>query len=148
MRPLFVSCLVLVLAAEAHAVYYAGNPTVGFRVDRPAGDYDDGAVDVDKLRVHHCGGGYTDYDVSAVVDPVAGHEVTIAGGDHCSLTWFWDSDVVIDGTGASGAFTVEATADSVTIPLDTEIDPVLLTPWSVTSGTMGGGGPWILTYVD
>lgn len=136
------------LALDAHAFVFLGNPDVGFRVDRPQGDYVDGSVILEKLRIHHCGGGYTDYTVDKVVDPVEGYDVTISGGDHCYATWFWDSDMEIDGDGVAGPYTVEYTGSTATVTLSNDIDWVALSPWSVVSGTMVGGGPKLLTWVE
>src|SRR5688500_4630841 len=47
---------ILLAGAPAHAVWYFGNPVITFRVDRPADDYLEGSVVLDKVRVHHCGG--------------------------------------------------------------------------------------------
>jgi hypothetical protein len=135
-------------AAPAGATLYTGNPDLGFRVDRPQGDYTDGEVVLDKVRVHHCGGGSTDYDIDETVDPVEGYSLTISGGDHCGVTWFWDSDLDIDGSGSYGTFTVRFSEASTGVTLDTEIDPVALTPYEVVSGTMSGGGPWLLTWIE
>ena len=140
--------LSLLLLASAHATLYFGNPNLGFRVDRPAGDYVAGSVTLDKVRVHHCGGGFTDYEVDSVIDPVAGYTLTIAGGDHCALTFAWASALVIEGHGSLGPFTVRYAAGATTVPLSEEIAPVALTPYSVASGSMSGGAPWLLAFVE
>lgn len=143
-----LALVTLVAPPAAEALIYFGNPQLGFRVDRAQGDYVDGSVYLDKARVHHCGGDYTDYDVSQTVDPVAGHKLTIAGGDHCYVTWYWGGTMTIEGGSGSGAYTLEVYDATTTVTLAEDIDPVALEDWAVVSGTMSDGGPWVLTYVQ
>jgi hypothetical protein len=144
MRHVLLLSLGLLLAANAHAIVYMGNPEVGFRVDRPQGDYVDGSVTLDKLVVHHCGGGSTTYEVDATVDPVAGHHVAIDAGKHCGLTFYWASVIEVNGP----SYVVEHDAATTSVTLSEDIAPVLLSPCDVTSGSMSGGCPWLLVYVD
>jgi len=147
MRHTAVSLSILVglgFAVDASAVIYLGNPELGFRVDRPQGDYIDGSVTLDKVVVHHCGGGSTTYPVDETVDPVAGHQLDIDAGNHCSVTFHWDSVIEVDGPG----YTVEHSASTTSLLLDDDIDPKLLSSCTVTSGTMSGGCPWLLVYID
>jgi hypothetical protein len=132
------------LSAPAHAFIYVGNPSLGFRVDRPQADYVDGAVHLDKIRVHHCGGGYTDVTVDQTLDPVALNHVAIPAGDHCSLTWYWGGDLDVDGA----SYTVRYAEATTTVVLDAEIPPKSLSPYSVVSGSMSGGGPWLLSAIE
>lgn len=144
-RFVMMFCAALVaLGSTAHAFVYVGNPNLGFRVDRPADDYLSGSVVLTKVRVHKCGGGYTDYPVGATVDPVAGGTVPIGAGDLCFATFFWGSTMEIDGP----AYSLEVDDSTTTVTLGAEIAPVALTPYEVTSGTMTGGGPWLLVDVD
>lgn len=138
----------LFVSPSARAVVFTGNPNVGFRVDRPQGDYLEGSVGLDKLRVVHCGGGSTDYAVGQTIDPVAGFSVAIDAGDHCGLVFFWDTDLDIDGDGSQGAFTVRATEDTTSVTIAEPISPVAFSPWSVVSGSMSGGGPWLLVAIE
>jgi hypothetical protein len=130
--------------STAHAVVYVGSPTLGFRVDRAAGDYTGSSVVLDKVRVHHCAGGYTDVQVDETLDLVDGATVSIPSGDHCGLTWYWDSALDIDGP----TYTVRYAQATTGVTLDDEIPPVALTPYTVVSGTMSGGGPWLLSSID
>ena len=136
--------LLLSLALPAHALIYLGNPQLGFRVDRPADDYVDGSVVLDKIRVHHCAGGYTDVQVDETIDPVAVIRVAIPAGNHCSITWYWASDLDVDGP----AFTVRYAGATTTVTLAADIPPVALSPYSVVSGSMSGGGPWLLSVIE
>jgi len=137
--------LFLSLLAPAHAVQYTGNPQLGFRVDRPADDYVTGDVTLAKIRVHHCGGStYTDVTVGQNLDPVDVNWVSIPAGDHCSVTFFWSTDLDIDGP----SWTVRYAESTTHVPLATDITPVSLSPWTVISGTMTGGGPWLLVTID
>ena len=148
MTQLFPFLFAALTPNEAHAAWYFGNPVVTFRADRPAGDYVDGSVLLDKLRVHHCGGGYTDYEVDETIDPVAVNQVGIGAGNHCALTFYWASDLDIDGFGGLGAFTVRYSEPTTTLVLDADIDPVALTPYSVVSGSMSSGSPWLLANIE
>lgn len=137
------------LAASAHAYVYWGNPDLRFRVDRPADDYVGATVTLDRVRVHHCGsGGSTDYEVDEVIDPVLGFSLPIAGGDHCKVTLYWASTMDIEGSGAAGPFVVRYASNATEVTLTQETAPVPLTPYSVVSGTMTGGAPWLLLSID
>jgi hypothetical protein len=115
---------------QAQAAWWAGNPDLSFRIDRPAGGFVDGDVYVHKVRVHHCDGSYQDRTVNQWVDPIAGHTVRINGGDLCSATWYWDSDFDINGTG----FSLRAWPDTTSVNLEA-IKPVDLVPYKY------GGSP-------
>jgi hypothetical protein len=143
---LVLSCVAVAAlgSTTAHAFIYIGNPNLGFRVDRPAGDYVSGSAVLTKVRVHKCGGGYIDYPVGATVDPVAGGSVPIGAGDLCFATFYWGSVLEIEGP----AYTLEVDDATTTVTLGSEIAPVALTPYEVVSGTMNGGGPWLLVEVD
>ncbi|MCB9688169.1 MAG: hypothetical protein H6735_24230 [Alphaproteobacteria bacterium] len=136
--------LLLSALSPAHAVTYDGTPVLGFRVDRPAADYVSGSVVLEGLRIFHCGGGYTDVSVGATFDPVAGGTVTIPSGDHCQITFSWSSVMSITGSG----FTLEMDGETTVVPLDAPIDPVYLSSYTVTSGSMSGYGPWLLVDID
>jgi hypothetical protein len=138
----------LFLATVAQSTIYWGNPNLGFRVDRPAGDYTGGAVTLDRVRIHHCGGGSTDYPVGQTIDPVAGYSLQIAGGDHCSVTLTWSTSMDVEGDGSLGSFTVRYGQETTTVELSAEIAPVALTPYSVVSGSMSGGAPWLMMSID
>lgn len=136
--------LLLLLSSLAHAVVYVGSPTLGFRVDRQADDYIDSSVFLHKIRINHCSGGYTDVSVNATLDLVAGVNVSIPAGDHCSIVWYWDNALDIDGP----TYTVRYSQSTTSVTLEAEIPPKSLTPYSVVSGTMPGGGPWLLSSID
>ena len=138
----------LLLISSADAFVYIGNPNLDFRIDRPADDYLGGTVTLDKVRVNHCAGGSTDYQVDQTLDPVAVYTLTIAGGDHCSVTYYWASAIVIDGEGQLGPFTVRYSQATTTVQLKADIEPVALNPYSVASGSMSGGAPWLLMDID
>lgn len=145
-KPLLAAGLSVLAAAPigAGAVVYIGNPNLHFYVDRPAGDYINGAVTLHKVRVHHCGGGSTDYVENASIDPVAGYDVAIGAGNHCGLTFYWSSAMDIDGSG----FTVRYAETSTAVTLDSVIEPVALAPCSVLSGSMSGVCPRLYVTID
>lgn len=136
--------LLSLLSFPARAVVYLGNPTLGFRVDRPADDYVDGSVVLDKVRVHHCAGGSTDVTVEETIDPTVVTWVAVPAGNHCSLTFYWGSDLDVDGP----SYTVRYAEATTAVELAAEITPVALAPYSVVAGSMSGGGPWLLAVVE
>jgi hypothetical protein len=146
--PIPFALLALLAAPDAHALVYTGNPVLEFRVDRPSDDYLTGSVTLDMVRVHHCGGGSTDYQVDKDIDPVEVNAVAIDAGDHCSITLYWDSTLDIDGDGSLGTFTVRYAESTTSMTLSTDIEPVALTPYSVVSGSMSGGSPWLLAKIE
>lgn len=97
-----------------------------------------------KIRVHACSTGYTDVTVGQTFDPVVVHSVAIPAGNHCSLTFYWSSDLDIDGP----TWTVRYSESTTDVTLATDISPVALSPWTVISGTMPGGSPWLLVSID
>jgi hypothetical protein len=143
MRLPVVGLLFFVLPIPAEAVIFIGNPNLDFTVDRPAHDYIDSSVVLDKVRFHYCAGGSTDVQVDETLDLVAGSSVGFSAGDYCGLTFYWDSVLDIDGPGYTVRYSQATTA--VTLEDDTP-DPVALTPYSVISGSMSGAGPSL--YLD
>lgn len=123
----------LAIGSNAEAINYGGNPDLGFQVDRPQGDYIDGSVYLNKIRVHKCDGSYVDYGVYKTVDPVAGYARGIASGDYCGATWYWGSAMVLNGPG----YTLKVTDSSTYAPLD-PIKNSWFSNWSVDSGDMPG----------
>ena len=89
--------LALLLAPQAHALIYTGNPDFGVEVTRLAGDYVEGTVHLDKVRIVECDATWKDYTIDADPDPVAGFTLTVDGGDLCAAVFYWGSDLVIDG---------------------------------------------------
>ncbi|MCB9688556.1 MAG: hypothetical protein H6735_26195 [Alphaproteobacteria bacterium] len=136
--------LALLLAAQAHAYIYTGNPDFGVEVNRLANDYVEGDVHLDKVRIVRCDASWTDYTVDGDVDVVAGFTLTVAGGDLCAAVFYWGSTMTIDGDGSLGAFTVSYDKATTTVLFDDPITPKALTPYTVTSGSMEGWGPWLV----
>jgi hypothetical protein len=131
------------LVSVAHAVQYQGTPALTFRVDRPADDYVEGTVTLDRITIHHCGGGSTDVVVGATIDPVLPTTVQIPAGDHCALTFRWDTVLDVDGP----AYTVRYAESTTSVLLDESIAPEPLTPYTVVAGSMNGSGPWLLVDI-
>jgi hypothetical protein len=137
--------LLALVSSDAQAFLYFGNPgNLSFRVDRPADDYLDGSVYLTKVRMQHCAGGYTDYAVNQTIDPVAGYSLSIGPGDECYATYFWGSTMDIDGP----TYTVRYSQPTTTVALSGDIAPASLSPYSVLSGTMSGGGPWLMMVIE
>jgi hypothetical protein len=140
--------LSLLLATSAHAFLYGGNPAVRVFVQRPAGDLVSGSVELQKVTVHPCAGGYTDYAVGEVIDPVEGYTVQIAGGDLCGLRFWWASDMELDGDGTLGAFSLLYGEAYTNISIDPDIVSVALTPYDLVSGSMTSGAPRLSVTID
>lgn len=136
--------LLLSALAPAFAITYDGTPVLTVRVDRPAQDFVSGSVELTGVRVFHCGGGYTDVAVGSTIDPVAGTSFFIPSGDHCQITFWWATVMEIEGSG----FTLEVDDTLTPVPLDEPIDPVYLSSWTVTSGSMSGYGPWLVVSIE
>ena len=128
----------LLLAAPAEAYVYVGNPPLTLQVVRTEGDLVAGSAVLLGVRVHTCGGGYTDYLVDEGIDPTETWTTTIAGGDLCGVTVRWDSDVLV----ATSSFEVRYEYPTSAIVLTgAAYDPVALAPLVVESGTFSGSSP-------
>jgi hypothetical protein len=127
----------LLALGTADALIYSGNPDWSFYVDNTGGTLTGGEVWLNKVRIHRCDGGYTEYAVQQSVDPVVGHTVVdITGGDLCAATMYWGSDMELSGSG----FTLRYAENTTTVSLD-PLSAAWLTPYDVTSGTLSGGAP-------
>lgn len=126
--------------SPAEAIIYAGNPHLDLTVQRAEADLDSGEVDLAKLRLHACGGGYTDHEVDETIDPVAGYGLDIDAGDWCAVTVYWDTAMVLDADNGS-PFTLEVDHASTYVPLSASIQPVDLVPFDVVSGSVSGSAP-------
>jgi hypothetical protein len=128
------------------AYVYWGNPKLKVDLVRAEADLDSGAADLYGVRVHQCGGGYDDYVVEDDVDPVAGFELTIDGGDLCGVELRWDSDVTATSTGAFvlryeqvvTAITFDATGSG-----EADFDP-----FTVDQGTHTGSTPTFVAWLE
>jgi hypothetical protein len=140
--------LLSLLTTSAPAVIYAGNPDLSFHVQRLSSDLESGSGYLIKVRIHECGSlAYTDYPVGQSIDPVDGYSMSIAGGDLCGATLFWAADVTLaghDGTSFALAYTDRTTS----IPFETPIAPVVLTPIEIVSGSPGGWAPRLYASVE
>lgn len=125
--------------ANTQAIVHGGNPNLHFEVQQGPGYLTEGSVDLDKVRVELCGGGFTDYQVDDTIDPVDGFDLTISGGDLCGVELFWDSEMFLDGVGPLGAFSLSYDKASTYVPLPAQ--PQALTPWTPETGIVHGGNP-------
>ena len=143
---LFLAALSTIAASPAHAHSYSGTVILELTMDRTEADFVSGTVHVDKVRVHACDSSYVDYPVDQTVDPVLGFGVLVSGGDLCGATWYFDSDIEIDGYDSKfGAFSLVSTDTTAWSSLEPTLVWTPLTSFSVTSGTMGGSGPAYFT---
>lgn len=140
--------LILLLIAPAHAFLYGGNPAVRLDVQRASADLVSGDVDLTKLRVHYCSGGFADYTVGQTIDPVAGFTQVISGGDICDLRFYWGSDMMLDGSGSLGSFSLLYGEAYTTVPVDPAIAIVPLTPFELVSGSMTSGAPGLRVTIE
>ena len=134
------------LPAISSAIVHGGNPNVHFHVDQAPGYLTQGSVDLDKVRVEYCAGGFSDYTVDETIDPVAGFDLSISGGDLCSIELFWDSEMMLDGAGPLGAFSLNYNQTSTWVPLPAQ--PQALTPWTPEAGIVHGGNPNIYLSIN
>lgn len=133
--------LLAFLVHPASAVQYNGTPIVTWRVDRPLNDFVGGDVELTKVRVHHCAGGYTDVTVGSSGDPTVHGTFAIPSGNHCALTFVWGSDLEIDGPSYSLVYDAAITF----VPLAAELEPKALTPYDVVAGSFSGTPYLVLT---
>ncbi|MEL6342473.1 MAG: hypothetical protein AAFV53_05030 [Myxococcota bacterium] len=145
---LLASVLFALPVSPAYAVVHAGNPHLEFWVDPPEGSLTTGDVTLDRVRVHLCGGGYTDYPVGAAIDPVAGYGLTIQGGDLCKVTFFWDSDMTLEGSNAIGAYSLRYTEAFTEVVLSGPDYGADLDPFIVENGVVHAGNPHLPVEVD
>ena len=145
---LAISLLALLsnLPATTSAIVHGGNPNLHIHVDQAQGYLTQGSVDLDHVRVAYCGGGFSDYTVADSIDPVAGFDLTISGGDLCSVELFWDSEMMLDGVGPQGAFSLSFDQTSTWIALPAQ--PQALTPWTPETGIVHGGNPNIYLSIN
>lgn len=140
-----LSSLVLAaLSSQAQAYVYIGNPPLKLKVVRAEGDLISGDAVLEGVRVYYCGGGYDDYEANVSIDPTQVWTTTITGGDLCSISARWDSDVTV----GSSAFEVryEGLVTSITLTGAT----VDTTQWSsvqVDSGTFTGSLPQLAVQI-
>ncbi len=139
------SALFLALASSAHAFVFIGNPKLHLEVSRAEADLTGGDAYVDLVRVHACGGGYTDYAVEQWVDPTDGWDTTIAGGDLCGVSVKWGSDVSVQ----SSTFALRYEQLVTQVPFTTSTGGATsLTPLVVESGTLTGSPPVLQATLD
>jgi len=136
----------LAAAVPASAFIFVGNPHLTLQVIEA--DIDEGSVFLDKVRVHPCGGGHTDYSVQETIDPVEGYTLEIAGGDICDVTLFWGGVMTLEGEDSNGAFTLEVDDGPTGLNIDgTGSDSVSL-PYDQTSGFIFVGNPHLHVDVE
>lgn len=139
-----LSFILLSTSTPAHAYVYWGNPEFKLSIDRTEGDLVSGVADLAGIRVHKCGGGYTDYVADETIDPIVPWTTTIEGGDLCAVEVLWDSVVQV----WSSAFALKSNSASHVFYLEGATAQVPLTPFVVTGGTFSGSTPNIHVAFD
>lgn len=138
-RPLTLAVVALFTTVAAHAFVYAGNPKLTLEVES-GDDLTDGEVTLDVVRVHACGGGSTDYQVNEEIDPVAGYELDIGGGDLCSVTLFWSDDMLLHGVEGGVPFSLEHVQSSTQVDISGQPEWTAL-PTDGVNGFVYAGNP-------
>lgn len=138
--------LALSFVSASHATIYGGNPQLFLSVDRPEHDLASVEVDLDKVRMHHCQGGYTDYEVDGAVDLVEGHVLAISAGDYCGITVYWASVMTLYGV--NDAYVLEYDDATDALSIGSTIPPVSLAPFEVVLGTIYGGNPVLSAIIE
>lgn len=144
-RLILFSALALGISHTAQAWLFLGNPKISIAVDRPEVDLVSATVVLDQVRVHKCGGGYTDYAVDETIDAVAGWDITVTGGDLCGVSFDWDSTMAIEGD--DWALDYDEVRTSVTLDGSTTVWTGL-TPFTVTEGEFSGNPPRLYVTVE
>lgn len=117
-----------------------GNPQgVVVSIERPEDDLASATAAVTAVRMHACGGGYTDYPVGATLDLTDPITVEIDAGAWCGASVRWGSAVTVSNGSWTTSYTEPYT--SVTIDEDPEDASVALTPFDVVSGSFSGNAP-------
>ena len=134
--------LLSLLLPQAQAVVYGGNPGVTIEVGRAENDLVSAEVLLTKVRVAYCGSGYTDYTVNETVDMVEGYTLTILGGNLCAIIPYWGEDLLMEGNGQYGAFSLlyENNTTPVTVQAGGTMTAPLV-PFTWESGVVYGGNP-------
>jgi hypothetical protein len=138
--------LLFLLFLPAHAYVYVGNPPLTVRIVRPEGDLASGSVWLLGIRVHKCGGGYDEYAADLLIDPTDGWSTQIAGGNLCSVSVRWFSDVLV----LSETFEIRYEYPTTQVQLTgAAYDQSALSPFVVESGSFFGSPPQVqITIAD
>lgn len=140
--------LLLLLVPSASAIIYGGNPELTLQVTRPTGDLDDGGVLLHKVRLVACGGGWTDFVIDETIDPVVGYTLDVSAGDWCTARFYWDNDLILNGTNSNGSYRMRYEQDVTVVTLGSPIVPVALTPYVTVFGIIYGGNPELHVVID
>lgn len=147
-----LSLMASLAATKALAASVPAGTVIAFHVERAEADLVEGSVDVHKLRLGRCSGGYVEYRLDEDdVDPVAGYAgVAVGAGQFCTATWFFSSSIVVDGDGTLGPFTAESPTSSAVALIGTNLTATFnnLLPFTTTDGTMPGAPPVLVTTFD
>lgn len=137
---------VLVAAvAPSPGFVFVGNPVAKLRIDRPAQDLASAEVTVERVRLHACGGGATDFWVEQEVDLTEELEVAVAAGDWCGLSVAWGGEGRIEGP----SWVLSHDEPTTSVEIDSA-DPVSapLTPFTVVSGSFSGNAPRLYVRIE
>lgn len=134
----------LALALPAHAVVYGGNPGITVRIAHVPDDLDYGVATAVKVRLHACGGGFTDYWIGEAVDPVAGFTIPVDAGNWCAAVVYWEDEPVLYGNSYVIAAT-ETSHGGALVANGPTLDPFYHT---VIQGVVYGGNPEVILRIE
>ena len=137
--------LSFLLISTAHAVIFGGNPELTIWAERDPADLTDGAVTLDKVRMDLCNGSPVDYEVDEQIDLIAGYTLAIDDGNYCGATFFWSSDMTLQGSTGNG-WGIEYTQNATYVPISTMTKA--LTPYTVIYGVVYGGNPGLKMAIE
>lgn len=136
--------LLTLLTNPANAWNTSTNPQIVVKVVRDEADLTGGYAELDGVRVHYCGGGYTDYTANATFDPVQGWSATINGGNLCMVEVIWDSSTFV----WSEDFELKSSVTSHNVKITTSENATDWTPFMLADGTFWGSDPKLIVAFD
>ena len=142
-----LALLALWSSLPARAIIYGGNPTLTVHIERAEGDLDGGLASPQKVRLHACGGGYTDFAIGGTVDPVEGFSVPVVAGNWCGIVLFWEEPTTLWGENSSGPWeiTVHDPAHGGALGSSPTVVPLYFT---VEEGIIYGGNPTLVLSIQ
>jgi hypothetical protein len=121
-------------------------PVVSVRINRSTNDVTSAVGYVEDIRMHKCGGGFTDYAVDQTIDLKNAFTKTVGTGDWCGVSVRWGSNVAI----TNGAWTVQYSELFTALPIDSKPATMntALTPYDVSTPTFSGTAPRLYVTVN
>jgi hypothetical protein len=118
----------------ARAAVYSGNPHLDFSIQDSAESLTGGVAELERIEIHHCGGGRTRHDINQTIDPIDGYDIDIDPGSHCGVSIVWGGPVELTGAG----FGLEYNPVVTYVALSGAVQSADFTPVTVVSGSYTG----------